>query len=158
MTIKIFMQKNIYADFENDKKKNIQSYLKNILSKDIKVNMSKGICVLNAVLNKNQKRVIPKEFDIEHILPQKWEHYKYNGWSDALYRNHSKILGNLVPLERKLNIKASDRFFVEKQTYYAQSVISEVRDLGKLHDWTPSECNERQKNAVERLSNFFTEQ
>lgn len=147
---------DIATDFKDGNKSGMQNSLKSILSSDLGRGL-KGVCLLNAVLNEQQERLIPKDFQMEHILPQKWEHYKYSGWNNSLYHQYHDMLGNLVPLEKKLNIKSSHRFFAEKKIYYSQSNIRDVRDLGSHHDWTPTEFKERQKTTTERLTKFLNE-
>ncbi len=153
--------KQVYTDdIQNDIKSNqidgMKNSLKNILSNDLGRGL-KGVCLLSALLNDKQERIIPEDFQLEHILPQKWDYYKYSGWNSSLYNQYFDTLGNLVPLEKKLNIKGSHRFFAEKKFYYNQSTIRDVRDLGNLKDWTPNEYKERHKEIIDRLIKFFIE-
>ena len=147
---------NINLDFKNKNKRGVKRSLENVLSNDLK-GRSKRICLLNAVLNKQQISVIPNDFQIEHILPKKWGHYK-DDWTDSSYQQYYKLLGNLVPLEKKHKNKTNNISFVDKKFYYNQSNISEVRELGNLHDWTPAECKKRQENTIKRLTNFLVGQ
>ena len=86
-------------------------FIKNKLSKSLNNRLKRGICILNASINDKQKNAIPKSVSIEHILPKKRENYKYNDWDQNKYRQHCEELGNLVPLEKALNIKSRDQFF-----------------------------------------------
>ncbi len=146
---------DIMHDLKGHDKKGMQNALKNILSNDLGRGL-KGVCLLSAVLNEHQERLIPNDFQIEHILPQKWDYYKYSGWNNSSYNQHYDTLGNLVPLEKSLNIKGSHRFFAEKKIYYNQSVVRDVRDLGNYNDWTPSEYKERHSIILNRLTDFLT--
>lgn len=150
---KVFVD-DILSEFKNGNIEGMRNSLKTILSNDLGRGL-KGVCLLAAVLNEHQERLIPEDYQIEHILPQKWEHYKYDDWDSNTYNLYHEMLGNLVPLEKTLNIKSSHRFFAEKKIYYNQSTIRDVRDLGSKHAWTPNAFKERQKKIVNRLSNFF---
>jgi len=145
---------DILDDLKSGDKTSFQKSLKNILSNDLGKGL-KGVCLLSAVLNTQQERLIPEDYQLEHILPQKWDYYKYSGWNSSLYNQYYNTLGNLVPLEKKLNIKGSHRFFAEKKIYYNQSVIKDVRDLGTYNDWTPQEYKDRHNQITSRLSLFL---
>jgi len=114
----------------------------------------KGICLLSALLN-NQIRTINDDIQIEHILPEKYERFKYDEWDESKFAKHFDTLGNVVLLERENNIRASNQFFQDKKIEYSKSSIAEVRDLTKLPNWTPKICSERHKKIVDRLVEFF---
>jgi len=112
---------------------------------------------MSSMLNDKQHHVISEDFHIEHIVPQKWDHYKYNGWDESSYNRYHESLGNLVPLEKILNIKSSHRFFEEKKLYYLQSNIQDVLDLSELRTWEPNNCKERNEIIKNRLANFMSD-
>jgi len=154
--------KNIYKeDIKSDIKesgvKGMQTAIKSILNLDLGKGLT-GICLLSAILNTEQRRLIPLEIQIEHILPHKWEHYKYNGWDNSSFNQYHEKLGNLVVLEKSLNIKSSHRFFAEKKNYYNRSEIFEVRELGNLREWTPKDFKDRNSKIIDRLTTFLSEQ
>jgi uncharacterized protein with ParB-like and HNH nuclease domain len=130
--------------------------LRNILSKKFSsLNRGrKGICFLSSLL-KNQQRTISDDIQIEHILPEKYERYRYDDWDESKFTHHFDTLGNVVILERRLNIKASNQFFIDKTMYYLQSDIADVRDLASNKNWTPKLCQERHKEITNKLIDFF---
>jgi uncharacterized protein with ParB-like and HNH nuclease domain len=142
------------SDFTGDSKKGMEKSLKNILLGDLGRGL-KGICLLTSVLNEEQKQLIPEDFQIEHILPHKWDNYKYSDWTNHLYKQYFNMLGNLVILEKTLNIKSSNRFFPEKKLQYLKSNIKDVRALADLNSWTPTSCKNRQNQLLTRLTHFF---
>ena len=147
---------NFERAYESDLKKINKEDLKNILSNKELGRGSKGVCLLVAINNEKQKKkIIPEPFHIEHILPTKWGLYKYSGWDDKQAKRCYNLVGNLVILERKFNIKASNRFFVDKQHQYRQSSIEEVLALTEINSWTPKEYEERLKKIIKSLLDFF---
>lgn len=93
------------------------------------------------------------KYQIEHILPQKWSHY--DGWDDETHANCIGKLGNLIPFERRLNIRASNEFFARKQKEYAMSTSAEVRGLCNIPKWTLDELGKRHTEVIIRLREFF---
>lgn len=101
----------------------------------------------------NQKRLV----QTEHILPQKWWN-NYDGWDENLWKKHINLLGNLMPLEKKSNIAASNEFFTKKQTEYKKSKVQDALDLSEKSDkkWYPADVQERHAEAIKRLMKFFS--
>ena len=96
------------------------------------------------------------KYDIEHILPRAWN--DYDGWTDETHTRDIDKLGNLIPIEKKLNIRASNEFFArKKEKGYAPSKNSETKDLCALNEWTPDELIERDRDVLQRLGSFFME-
>ena len=90
---------------------------------------------------------------IEHILPLKWNHY--DGWNEHTYKEDIGKLGNLIPLEWKLNISASNEFFSRKKKEYMKSCIAEVRALYELDNWSRKSLRQRDEDVRKRLKQFF---
>lgn len=157
---KLIYKEDIASDIKDSGIKGMQNDLKIILQRDLGKGLP-GICLLISVLNDQQNKLIPFDFQIEHILPHKWDNYKYNGWDNSSYNQYHEKLGNLVILEKSLNIKSSHRFFTEKKNYYNRSEISDVRELGSSNlyrDWTPTEFKQRNNIVIERVAKFLSEQ
>ena len=119
---------------------------------------NKGIILLSSFLNPNQNvdkfyNMISGKYDIEHILPRNWNNY--NGWNEAAHSEDINILGNLMPLKRCLNIKASNEFFSKKQLEYKKSDVQDAIDLFKLKDWTRQTLKNRNTEKAEILKKFF---
>lgn len=112
----------------------------------------RGLCFLHAYLNSEQI-FIPWEAHIEHILPKKWNNY--DGWTEETYQNDVNRLGNLVLLEKRLNISAKNEFFSRKKQSYRESEIIEANNLCKFSYWTPSILSKRDKSVVKKITDFL---
>ena len=120
-----------------------------------------GLVYLAASLNSKQKPVayseaLSENIEIEHILPDKWNNY--DKWKKDSWEKNLNRIGNLVPLKKKLNIKASNEFFKRKQeVYHGQANIQDVWDLAKKKPsaWYPKDVEKRQEESLERLLEFF---
>lgn len=114
----------------------------------------RGIVLLSAYLNPNQNKgkfrsFIDSKYDIEHILPKKWNNY--DGWTDHIWKEQLNTLGNLIPLSKALNIAAKNEFFNRKKIEYKKSIIQDALDLLDIPEWTPDTLNEKQEEKIERL-------
>lgn len=94
---------------------------------------------------------------IEHILPKDYNHY--DGFTKSKHGEYVEKLGNLIPLEQKINIKASNEFFARKQKKYQTSKVQDALDLVKKSPpkWYPEDIDERQQKIQDRLLKFFIE-
>ena len=91
---------------------------------------------------------------IEHILPQEWANY--DKWDAKSHSESIDEIGNLIPLERRLNIRASNEFFQRKQKEYAKSKVQDALDLAaKKPVWYPGDVEKRQEESLARLRKFF---
>ena len=118
----------------------------------------KGLVLLSSYLNDRQNKkelneFISGKFDIEHILPNKWNNY--DGWNEEKWEENLNMIGNLIPLEKKLNIKASNEFFGRKKEEYKKSKVQDAKDLLDYTNWTIEEFNNLQCEKIERLMKFF---
>lgn len=64
-------------------------------------------------------------------------------------------LGNKLPFEKKLNIKASANYFGRKKKEYEQSKIKIVQDMAKseFEDWVTNNIDARDKEVTEEIQN-----
>jgi len=119
----------------------------------------KGLVVLSSFLNPNQninkfnELIWSNDYQIEHILPVKWN--DYYDWNERTAKELLNNLGNLIPLETKSNISVKNFFFRKKQELYKDSKIQDAIDLTVLSDWTPKNVKEKQEKKLERLLDFF---
>lgn len=118
----------------------------------------RGLVMLCAYLNPNQdhnllSEIYSSKFDIEHILPKAWNNY--DKWTNDTWTKNINSLGNLVPIERKLNIKASNEFFNKKKKEYSKSKISDVNELTELDNWYPENLKKIQIEKINRILSFF---
>ena len=123
-----------------------------------------GLVLLGALLNSSQcisdyAKVLRGNYDIEHVLPKRWRHYDgwTQNWDEDSVELHIDSPGNLVPLERTLNIQAANESFRIKKERYAESQVQDAKDLIALSHWRETEVEERQKKSVARLLKFFNE-
>lgn len=119
-----------------------------------------GLVFLNSLLNDNQhpveySKMMAEGSSIEHILPKKWN--DYGGWDEESHACNLDRIGNLMPLEKRRNSKASNEFFRHKQKVYEKSKVQDAQDLAKKSpaNWYPEDVEKRQQEAVERLMKFF---
>lgn len=115
----------------------------------------RGLVLLIAYLHTDNvvalAELVSKKWDIEHILPKKWRDYE--GWDEETWERDLNRLGNLVPLDKVLNIRASNEYFKWKKNEYRKSLIADVQDLCKISDWTPAELDKRDEEMLKRLEN-----
>ena len=124
-----------------------------------------GLVLLNAYLNPEQcasdyaKMLGGGVYNIEHILPKKWDHYDgwTKNWTKTSVKSHIDSLGNLAPFEKILNIRAANESFPRKKEQYRQSKVQDILDLLDSTHWRRKEVKERQKESVARLLKFFKE-
>ncbi len=86
----------------------------------------------------HQAELLPDNWQIEHILPQKWQPTFFTTESPEHINEMIEHIGNKTPFERKLNIIASNGYFAEKQKKYAESEIDVTKILTTSisEDWT----------------------
>jgi hypothetical protein len=120
----------------------------------------RGLVSLLAVLNEkqDQQALFDLEvWDVEHILPQKGGYNAYDGGTEKQYEDEVDSLGNLVMLEKPLNITASNSFFQKKKEKYKKSIIQDVLDLVSLDTWTYEAYTKRAAEREATLLEFFRE-
>lgn len=93
---------------------------------------------------------------IEHVMPQKLS----SAWKQDLgadTERHTEYVnkwGNLTLFFAGLNIPASNKSFVEKKRYYAESQVVLTTNLVGVPTWGPAQIDERQRwlaDVAERL-------
>lgn len=78
---------------------------------------------LLAYNNKNQNNLLTDKWEIEHILPQKWQSNYFLNNLDEEIKEKIEHLGNKLPFEKRLNIVAGNGYFTKKQNEYKLSKI-----------------------------------
>lgn len=107
------------------------------------------------IIDKNQP-MLPSDFQIEHIFPQKWNK-TYFTWNEQDANDYINKLGNKIPLEKKLNIQASNGFFSAKKEKYRNSSVHELQSIIKENEWYKNQIDKRNENILTDLENFFCE-
>lgn len=148
----------------------LYEYAKTITSNDItefnnKINNKqygrylRGLVLLSAYLNTEQDKeqfseFIVSNYHIEHILPKKWNNY--DKWDEHSWADDLNSIGNLMPLEYKLNINAKNEFFNRKKDSYSKSKVRDALDVIQYEEWTPENLKSIQDIKTQRLKNYFT--
>ena len=121
---------------------------------------TRGIVALASYLNPEQDKdsfakVLSGKYHIEHILPKSWNHY--DGWTSETHKEYIDSIGNLIPLEYKLNIKAQNEYFRKKKEYYESSRVQDALDLLDIadSDWIPMTIKNMSNAKITRLAKFF---
>ena len=106
-----------------------------------------------------QTTVLPEKWQIEHILPQKYQNIYFENIDTIVIDNMIQHIGNLLPFERKLNITASNSYFERKRRQYQESQIKIVKDLSKSSksDWKLDDIRQRDKKIQATIIQIFTQ-
>ncbi len=122
----------------------------------------RGLVLISAYLNDMQDKnkfsvFLYGKYDIEHILPKKWNNYD-GGWSESIWKEELNSLGNMMPLEHKLNISAQNDFFKRKQEIYKSSKVQDAIDLSadSQLNWTPDSCKSRNDFKTDKILSYLT--
>jgi uncharacterized protein with ParB-like and HNH nuclease domain len=153
---------NLNAEIINNEKPRIEfrAIDKNEIKEELKNphrNVVRMLLKLLAYDNENQKKLLPDKWEIEHILPKKWQESYFPNTSEEEVDNSIEHLGNKVPFEKRLNIVASNGYFTKKKESYKKSNISIVQGLSKSHltDWKLEQIRERDIRISDRIMNIF---
>jgi len=111
---------------------------------------------------KDKKPIEPGE--IEHIVPRRaFTAKKYSTWPEYLSASEEEFnravdkLGNLLLLEKRLNIKAKDNPFNQKKIRYKDSDFSMSQKMARNSEWSIElikERTERLAKAAPEIWNF----
>lgn len=112
------------------------------------------LLLLLAYDNPAQTEPLPDQWEIEHILPQKWQPaYFDHALTDGEIAAYVEHLGNKVPFEKKLNIVASNGYMSAKKDAYRKSEIAITRALSEYpaNDWRVPDIKQRDEECVKRV-------
>ncbi len=106
--------------------------------------------------NPAQKDLLPDKWEIEHIFPQKWDSSFFTISEDEA-NTKLEQLGNKIPLEKPMNIRASNNYFDKKKEQYRTSKIAVANDLANLpkDNWLIADIDNRNKEVSKQLSDIF---
>ena len=146
---------------EIDGNDEMDEFYKKLKKSDIGKRYRTCLILLSSLLNPEQKRtdyshfLQRSEIHIEHILPKQWNHF--DGFDQESHGKYIDNIGNLMPLERKINIKAKNEFFSRKKNEYKNSAVQDAVDLSKHHgkSWSPRDIDARKEELVKRLEEFL---
>lgn len=153
---------NLNAEIINNKKPRIEfrAVDKNEIREELKNphrNVVRMLLKLLAYDNEDQRELLPDKWEIEHILPKKWQESYFPNTSEEEVDNTIEHLGNKVPFEKRLNIVASNGYFAKKKESYKKSNISIVQELSQFHlaDWKLEQIRERDIRISDRIMEIF---
>ena len=100
-----------------------------------------------------QDELLPEKWEIEHILPVKWENNYDLRENEKVAKEKIEHLGNKTPFEKKLNIIATNNYFSKKKSYYLKSEIKMTREIGKIKSdkWDLDDIVERDVRMTDRI-------
>lgn len=119
--------------------------------------LKRGLLALYAYLKKETfENMTSQKWQIEHILPKNWQNTNYRGWSEDTAQQWLERLGNLVHIERAINIKAGNDYFGRKKAKYKASKFKEVQKLADLDqdDWWKEDIERREQEFITAILNF----
>lgn len=93
--------------------------------------------LLKTLAYEHQDELLPAKWEIEHILPRKWQTNYFPDESDDTMKDKIEQIGNKLPFEKKLNIVAGNGYFDKKKKAYAASKIAITNAMGTCDamDW-----------------------
>ncbi len=113
--------------------------------------------LLKMLAYNKQDTLLPEKWEIEHILPQKWQdNYFINGDINAITEK-IEHLGNKLPFEKRLNIIAGNGYFSKKKKEYSESNIAITKEMSIIAktDWSLDEIVERDVKITETIINIL---
>lgn len=121
-------------------------------------NMVRMLLKLLAYQDPSQTELLPNYWEIEHIFPQTWDSKYYNIDKEKADEMLEHI-GNKLPLEKKLNISASNNYFDKKKVKYVESKIAICRNLGNgsLDEWNLDSIAVNDLKVCEQIKNIFSQ-
>lgn len=103
-----------------------------------------------------QDSLLPDKWEIEHIFPQKWDNafFTLNSEETEAKLEH---LGNKLPLEKPMNIRASNNYFDRKKEQYGKSAIAITREFANLPltNWMPTDIDKRDEEVSDEITAIF---
>ena len=105
--------------------------------------------ILKMVIYDNQDELLPEKWEVEYILPQKWSNRFTESVENKQAKTYINYIGNKIPFEKRLSIKATENFF-ENKIKYVRDLIPEEQT-----EWTFENIDARNKKVAEELVKLF---
>lgn len=126
-----------------------------ILREHLIVPKTKIVRILLALLYhaEQDNGFLPSRWEIEHILPKKYDSTYFLPNSIVEINQMIGHIGNLLPIEKKNNIQASNGFFAKKKEIYKKSNFKIVRKFvdNASREWNLDEIKERDSRQIKKL-------
>lgn len=117
-------------------------------------NITRIILKLIAYSSNKQNKLLPQYWEIEHIIPQRWTKENH------IDKQIIEMIGNKLPLEKKINVLSSDNILQFKFNNYKKSEIGIVHDFiqenNTLNSWYIENVKDRSKIISEFIYNELT--
>lgn len=119
-------------------------------------NMVRMLLKVLAYQENTQTYLLPGYWEIEHIFPQTWDS-KYYTLNEEEANEKLEHLGNKLPLEKKLNISASNNYFAKKKDRYKDSKIAIIKKLGDstLDEWNLTNIDANDTKVCEIIKSLL---
>lgn len=119
-------------------------------------NMVRMLLKVLAYQEDTQTDLLPGYWEIEHIFPQTWDS-KYYTLNEEEANEKLEHLGNKQPLEKKLNISASNNYFAKKKDRYKDSNIAIIKKLGDstLDEWNLANIDTNDTKVCEIIKDLL---
>lgn len=138
-------------DFSKVDEKELSDKIKNAHRNTVRM-------ILKIIAYQHQADLLPEKWEIEHILPQKWQSSYFSTSTDSEVKELVEHIGNKIPFEKKLNIIASNGYFAKKKESYNKSEVEILLELSKNHnDWGLDEIRERDIRISDELVTLLNE-
>ena len=113
--------------------------------------------LLKILAYQEQDTLLPDNWEIEHIFPQKWQDNYFTDVSEITIKEKIEYIGNKVPFEKKLNIIAGNGYFGKKKKEYLSSNISITKKLGTLEidEWNLDSIMTRNIRILDSVKNIL---
>lgn len=111
------------------------------------------LLLLQAYAHAEQEKMLPNTWEIEHILPKKWQPTYFTNTPKEEIDSLIEHIGNKTPFEKVLNIVASNNYMDSKKKEYAKSGIAMTFKLSSFpsHDWREDNIEHRDQECRNRI-------
>lgn len=115
--------------------------------------------LLKILAYQEQDTLLPDNWEIEHIFPQKWQDNYFTDVSEITIKEKIEYIGNKVPFEKKLNIIAGNGYFGKKKKEYLASNILITKKLGALEidEWNLDSIMTRNIRILDSVKNILSQ-
>ena len=104
----------------------------------------------------HQQETLGEDWQIEHILPRKWQPTFFSEEDESRVNEMIEHIGNKTPLSRILNIVASNGYFAKKKEQYKESSAEVTKKLTQIdHDWTLKDIELRDKEITNEVMSLI---
>lgn len=138
-------------EFRNVTEEELKNGIKRLNRKAVRM-----LLKLLAYNTEEQNELLPYNWEIEHILPIKWQPSYFNSNEDEV-NELIETIGNKIPFEKRLNIIASNGYFSKKQEQYGKSNIAIAKAMSNsdIKDWKLEQIRERNIRVIDEVIDTF---